>query len=127
MELEVAFTNEVIVAPDLPLAEGAGAMVEFRGVVRGLENGAPISALVYDLYRPMAEKVIRELVAEIDRTQACLRVVVIHRHGTIPVGETAIYLRVDSRHRGEGFRMLEEFMNRLKKDVPIWKTGSVQC
>jgi molybdopterin synthase catalytic subunit len=43
----------------------------------------------------------------------------------LPVGDTAIYLRVDSKHRSEGFRMMEEFMNRLKKDVPIWKTGIV--
>lgn len=127
MDLEVSFTDRTIGAPELPLAAGAGAMVEFRGVVRGLENDVPISALVYDLYEPMAAKVIREIVAEIARVHPCLRVVVIHRHGTIPVGETAIYLRVDSRHRGEGFCLLEEFMNRLKKDVPIWKTGFLPC
>jgi molybdopterin synthase catalytic subunit len=127
MNVEVSFTDRPIEESGLPLVSGAGAMVEFRGVVRGLENGAPISALIYDLYKPMAAKVIREIVTEIGLAHPCLRVEVIHRHGTIPVGETAIYLRVDSRHRGEGFRMLEEFMNRLKKDVPIWKTGSVPC
>lgn len=127
MKVDVVFTDLPIQESRQPLTRGAGAMVEFRGMVRGLENGAPISALIYDLYKPMAEKVIRDIVAEIGRALPCLRVEVIHRHGTIPVGETAIYLRVDSKHRGEGFRMLEEFMNRLKKDVPIWKTGSVPC
>lgn len=127
MEIEVSFTDQPISEARPALASGAGAMVEFRGVVRGVENGEPIAALIYDLYEPMAAKMIREIVGEIRRTQPCLRVEVIHRYGTIPVGETAIYLRVDSRHRGEGFRMLEEFMNRLKKDVPIWKTGSVPC
>lgn len=127
VEIEVSFTDRPIFEPELPLAEGAGSLVEFRGIVRGAENGASIAALIYDLYAPMAEKGIREIVADIGRTAPCLRVVVIHRHGTIPVGETAIYVRVDSRHRGEGFRLLEEFMNRLKKDVPIWKTGVVPC
>ena len=127
MKVEVSFTDLPIEESHQPLAGGAGAMVEFRGVVRGLENGVPIAALIYDLYEPMAAKVIREIVVEISRAHPCLRVEVIHRHGTIPVGETAIYLRVDSKHRGEGFCLLEEFMNRLKKDVPIWKTGSVSC
>lgn len=127
MEVEVSFTELPIEESRVPLAGGAGAMVEFRGVVRGLENGAAIAALIYDLYQPMAAKVIREMVGELGRTHPCLRVEVIHRYGTIPVGETAIYLRVDSKHRGEGFRLLEEFMNRLKRDVPIWKTGSVPC
>ncbi len=127
MELEVSFTNQPIAESRAPLTSGAGSMVEFRGVVRSLEKGEPISALVYDLYKPMATKVIQEILTEIGTAQPCLRVEVIHRYGTIPVGETAIYLRVDSTHRGEGFRMLEEFMNRLKQDVPIWKTGGVPC
>lgn len=127
MDVQVSFTTAVIEEPDLPLASGAGSFVEFRGVVRGKENGAPIAALQYDIYPPMAEKVIHDILMELAIGGPCLRIIVIHRHGTIPVGEVAIYMRVDSAHRGEGFRMLEEFMNRLKKDVPIWKVGFVPC
>lgn len=127
MEVLVSFTSSVIEEPRLPLATGAGSQVEFRGVVRGEENGAPISALRYEIYPAMAEKVIREIISDLTHSGPCLRVIVIHRHGIVPVGEAAIYLRVDSKHRGEGIRLLEEFMNRLKKDVPIWKTGSLPC
>lgn len=127
MEVQVILTAAKIEEPDLPLPAGAGSFVEFRGVVRGLENGEPITALRYEIYPEMAEKVIRDIVNRLAQPTPCLRVVVIHRYGTIPAGETAIYMRVDSAHRGEGFRMLEEFMNRLKKDVPIWKVGSVPC
>jgi molybdopterin synthase catalytic subunit len=125
MQAEILFVAGPIREPHRPLAEGAGSFVEFRGVVRGSEGGLPISALIYELYPPMAEKVLREIVAELGAD--CLGVTVIHRHGVIPVGESAIYVRVDSRHRGEGFRFLEELMNRLKQDVPIWKVGSVPC
>lgn len=127
MDVRVILTDGVIEEPDLPLASGAGSFVEFRGVVRGLEDGVPIAALRYEVYPEMAERVIHNIVEDQAGPNPCLRVIVIHRHGTIPVGETAIYMRVDSAHRGEGFRMLEEFMNRLKKDVPIWKVGSVPC
>lgn len=127
MDVLVTLTAGAIVEPELPLASGAGSFLEFRGIVRGMEDGAPIAALRYEVYPEMAEKVIRDIVEDLARPTPCLRVIVIHRHGTIPVGEAAIYMRVDSAHRGEGFRMLEEFMNRLKKDVPIWKVGSVPC
>jgi len=45
---------------------------------------------------------------------------VIHRIGTIPVGETAIWIGVASAHRNEAFVLLAEFLNQLKRDVPIW-------
>ena len=124
MQVSVAFTDQPIRAQAAEDPEGAGSVVEFRGVVRGRENGAAISALEYEIFPSMADKVIREILDELGRVFPCLRVTVIHRFGVIPVGETAIFLRVESSHRTEGFRLLEEFMNRLKQDVPIWKTGS---
>ena len=51
----------------------------------------------------------------------CLAAKVIHRLGVVPVGETAIYVGVAAKHRGEAFALLAEFMDRLKQDVPIWK------
>jgi len=39
----------------------------------------------------------------------------------------AIYAGVLSRHRQEAFGLLAAFMDRLKKDVPIWKVGAVSC
>jgi molybdopterin synthase catalytic subunit len=37
------------------------------------------------------------------------------------VGEAAIVVRVEAKHRAEAFGMLAAFMDRLKQDVPIWK------
>ena len=48
-------------------------------------------------------------------------VLFIHREGVVRVGETAVYVGVASKHRGEGISFLETLMNRLKQDVPIWK------
>jgi molybdopterin synthase catalytic subunit len=46
---------------------------------------------------------------------------VLHRVGFVPVGEVAILVEVQSAHRGEAFAVAAQFMDRLKKDVPIWK------
>lgn len=104
---------------------GAGAFAEFRGTVRGEEQGRPISALVYEAYQPMAEREMTRILDELLAAHPCLAVHVRHRIGRIPVGETAIYIGVVSRHRASAFAVLAGFMDRLKLDVPIWKTDAI--
>lgn len=127
MKIDIQFTTLPIATHESPPSEGTGAAVEFQGIVRGVENGIPISALHYELYELMAGRVIRQIIEQIGARHQCHCVTIVHRHGTIPAGQTAIFVRVEARHRGESFRMLEEFMNRLKTDAPIWKVGSVPC
>jgi molybdopterin synthase catalytic subunit len=102
-----------------------GALAEFRGLVRGEENGHPIAALVYEAYQPMAEREIARILDALVTAHPCHAVHVRHRLGHIPVGECAIYIGVASRHRAEAFAVLAGFIDRLKQDVPIWKTGVI--
>jgi molybdopterin synthase catalytic subunit len=112
--------------PPVPLAgPGVGALAEFRGLVRGEEKGAPISALVYEAYQPMAEREITRILESLLAAHPCLAVHVRHRLGRVLVGEAAIYVAVAARHRAEAFAVLTGFMDRLKQDVPIWKTHAL--
>lgn len=109
-----------------PLQEpGVGALAEFRGLVRGEENGRPISALVYEAYQPMAEREMTRILEALMTAHPCHAVHVRHRLGRVPVGEAAITIRVASRHRAAAFAVLAGFMDRLKLDVPIWKTEAI--
>lgn len=125
MKLEIQLTTEAIAEHLPPPADaGLGAWVEFRGVVRGEENGRAIAALEYEAYSPMAEREMRRIIEDITRRQPCLAVRVIHRVGVVPVGEAAIYVGIAGRHRTEAFALLGEFMDRLKLVVPVWKRRS---
>jgi molybdopterin molybdotransferase len=73
----------------------------------------------------MAEREIRRLLTEISARHPCLAAKVIHRVGVIPVGNTAIYVGVASPHRREAIALLAEFMDQLKRDVPIWKRHAI--
>ncbi len=126
MEIEIQLTNLPIAGKILPPASGAaGAWLEFRGVVRGEENGQSIAALEYEAYPEMAEREIRRLLETLAATYPCLAARVIHRVGIIPVGETAVYVGVAGRHRAEAIALLAGFMDRLKQDVPIWKRRAI--
>src|ERR1039458_10223041 len=127
MEIEIQLTNRPIADKILPPGQpgGVGAWLEFRGVVRGEENGRTIRALEYEAYPEMAGREIRRLLQEISARHPCRAAKVIHRVGVIPVGETAVYVGVASPHRGEAIALLAEFMDRLKQDVPIWKRRAI--
>lgn len=130
MLIDVQLTREPLESlPPSPNPDpaGAGAWVEFRGVVRGEEDNQPIEALVYEAYDSMAVSEMRRLLNELGARHRCLAASVVHRIGRIAVGEAAIHLRVAGRHRAEGFLLASQFMDRLKQDVPIWKVAALPC
>lgn len=125
MHIEVLISPAPI-TPTAPSASAdTGALATFTGLVRGSENDRPISALVYEAYQPMAELVIRRLLTELAVTHPCQSAFVQHRTGIVPVGEAAIHIAIQARHRAPAFALLSSFMDRLKQDVPIWKTDSI--
>ena len=124
MKIEIEFTQQPIARPQkwaVPCEPETGSLVEFYGIVRETEGADKIASLQYEAYASMAEKVMREKIALLEKKHPCQAIRIVHRLGLIPKGESAIYVGIQSRHRREGFLFLQEFMDEFKKDVPIWK------
>jgi molybdopterin synthase catalytic subunit len=64
---------------------------------------------------------MREKIVLLQKRHPCQAVRVVHRLGPVGRGENAIYVGIQAKHRREAFLLLQEFMDELKKDVPIWK------
>ena len=127
MQANIAFTSEPILRPPLLSASREiGAVAEFEGRVREQESGVCIEGLHYEAYESMAQKVMRAIFEEISAEHACEAVEFIHRLGWVPVGESSLYIRVQSKHRGPAFGFLQECINRMKRDAPIWKVDTTQ-
>ena len=122
MLTDIHFTADPIVIPpqEMPSRE-IGAAVEFRGIVRELEDGDALAGLFYEAYEPMARRVLEGHLAELAALHPCTAVHFIHRTGWVPVGEASLFIRVLSSHRKEALALLGEAIDRLKADVPIWK------
>ena len=118
---EVSITQTTL---DLPARENkaaAGALVDFWGVVRALEEGREINGIEYEAHGLMAEHQMRGL-AEIAREKFGLsKVIIRHRIGFVPAGEASIVVRVESAHRSAAFNANQWIMDELKRTVPIWK------
>ncbi|MDQ2868258.1 MAG: molybdenum cofactor biosynthesis protein MoaE [Verrucomicrobiota bacterium] len=100
---------------------GAGALVEFRGNVRPLEDGEAIDGIDYEANREMARHQLREIANEGARQFQLLAVVLHHRIGFVAAGESSLLLRVASPHRAAALEATAWMIDELKKRVPIWK------
>ena len=99
----------------------AGAVLDFWGVVRELEDGRKIEGIDYEAHEAMAEhqmKVIADAAAETFRLN---QVVLHHRVGFVRTGEASLFLRVSAQRRAAAFEASKWIVDELKKKVPIWK------
>lgn len=98
-----------------------GAEVQFLGIVRGLEDGRPISGIDYTAYVAMAEKMLAELCERGTRGHGPHRVLVQHRLGWVAAEEASILIRVQTKHSAEAFELCRWYLKEVKSTVPIWK------
>ena len=117
----VLLTEAALAVPDDAMPLEVGGIVDFWGVVRRMEDGAPITGLKYEAHRAMAEHQLRAIAEEGMRSFTLLQLTVVHRIGFVPVGEASLLVRVCSKHRAEAFRACSWIVDELKKRVPIWK------
>lgn len=98
-----------------------GGMVTFTGVVRRSSKGREVERLEYEAYASMADKVMREIAAEIEGELPGVRIAVEHRVGKLVVGDLAVVIAAAAPHRAEAFTACRAMIDRLKERVPIWK------
>jgi len=99
----------------------AGALATFSGLVRNHADGRRVTLLEYEAYASMAEKEMARIVAAIEAEIPDVTLAVLHRIGSLEVGEIAIVCAASSPHRDEAFRACRILIDRIKETVPIWK------
>lgn len=100
-----------------------GGITTFEGVTRSETDPVHgrLVRLDYEAYMPMAQNKLEQLAADAATRWEAGRVVVIHRIGSVPVGEMSVMIAVACPHRAESFDAARWLIDTLKKDVPIWK------
>ena len=109
------------VAPPVRFEPDAGAVVDFLGVVRGVEDGTGISGIYYEAHYEMALHQLSKIVVSARSQFDCKRIILHHRIGWVPVAEPSLWVRVTAKHRGPAFETCEWIIEQLKEFVPIWK------
>lgn len=99
-----------------------GAVSTFVGTTRVDESsGASVEYLEYEAYRPMADRKLEEIGAEIQSRWDARHVSIVHRLGRVDPGEASVVIVVAAPRRGPAFEASRYAIERIKEVVPIWK------
>lgn len=133
---ETAFGMEVLaeLADRLATPED-GAVAAFLGRTRvtpgtpapGQEDeaarhaGRDVEALDYEAHESMATAVLEAIAGEIEDRFGVERLAIVHRTGTVPLGEASIAVVAVSPHRDAAFAAARYAIDETKARAPIWK------
>ena len=98
-----------------------GAVVVFEGVVRNNTKGRATTHLEYECYEAMAKEQMTRIGHEIAAQFAIGQIGMVHRLGRLEIGEASVVVVATAPHRKPAFEAALEGINRLKREVPIWK------
>ncbi|MGC9345186.1 MAG: molybdenum cofactor biosynthesis protein MoaE [Candidatus Bathyarchaeales archaeon] len=100
----------------------AGAIALFIGVVRGETlKGEKVQKLEIEAYEEKANEVLANICNDLKKRKDIVDVQIHHLLGEFSVGEDLVYVLVAGLHRKNVFSVLEEAVDRYKKEAPIFK------
>lgn len=112
-----------------------GALVIFQGQTRdtpgtpapGEEAAAEshanenVTRLDYEAFEEMALDVLRQIGQEIEQRFGVRRLAIIHRTGSVEVGQASVVIAAAAPHREAAFDAARYAIEELKARAPIWK------
>ncbi|HMD78941.1 MAG TPA: molybdenum cofactor biosynthesis protein MoaE [Nitrososphaerales archaeon] len=99
----------------------AGGTVMFVGTIRNQNEGKPVTGLRYDVYRTMAEKKMQEIESKVRSKWPVKKMTMVHRYGSLKVGEVSVAVAVSCEHRAQAFEACRFAIDAIKRTVPLWK------
>jgi molybdopterin synthase catalytic subunit len=106
-----------------PDARYAGAIATFTGRVRRQEDADddPTEYLEFEKYDAVADERMATIREELEARDGVHEVRMHHRTGLVESGEDIVFVVVLAGHRREAFRTVEDGIDRLKDEVPLFK------
>jgi molybdopterin synthase catalytic subunit len=104
-----------------------GAVAFFIGTVRGESlRGETVKALELEAYDEKADETLENICKDLKAKKGIVDVQIHHFTGKFDLGEDLVYVLVAGGHRKDVFTVLEEAVERYKKEAPIFKKEYVK-
>ncbi len=100
---------------------GSGGTCLFVGTVRDHSAAGGVTGLRYEAWEDEAERRLGQIAGEMFEKWPVRRVALLHRTGSLDVGEASVAVACSAPHRADAFEACRHGIERLKEDVPIWK------
>jgi len=119
--IDVAIQADPIVLSEPTPPASSGAVVTFVGYVRSNTQDREVVGLDYEAFEELALPQLTQIATEAADKWDLDLVKVIHRTGSLAVGESSVLVEVSSAHRSEAFDACREIIDTLKETAAIWK------
>ncbi|KAK5169257.1 Molybdopterin synthase catalytic subunit [Oleoguttula sp. CCFEE 6159] len=100
-------------------------VVSIMNRVRSPKAGAivlfAVQHLSYSSYPPLALRTLLSIARSMHSTHGLTAIALIHRLGTVPIGEESILIAVSAPHRQAAWRAGEEALEVCKEKTEVWK------
>src|SRR6476660_7246322 len=97
-----------------------GATVLFIGTVRNFNEVDTVVGMYYESYTGMAEERM-QIIIDDAKQKWNINCKLLHRIGDLEVGDVSVVVAVSSFHRHEAFDACQYLVERIKREVQIWK------
>jgi len=102
-------------------ADNHGAVSLFLGTVRNSNEGRDVNGIDYSAYDAMAVAEMNRIVDEATQRFEDVAILLIHRTGTLRVGDVSVAIACAHAHRSPALDANRYVIEQLKRRVPIWK------
>ena len=103
------------------LSNEIGAVTNFIGYVRNINNSKKVKSIYVEVYEEMAIKSLKKICENAKNKWNLIDYLVIHRFGNLSINDKIVLVSTFSKHRKESFESCNFLMNYLKKEAPFWK------
>lgn len=101
--------------------KNTGGVSVFIGTARSVSKGKQIKELFFETYKDMAINKLHTLREKALKQFDILELSIVHRIGTIGIGDNIVLIIAIAEHRKAAFDACSWAIDELKKTVPIWK------
>lgn len=101
--------------------ERCGAIAIFIGFVRRISDGKEVVRLEYERFDELYWQKLREIEERIKEKKGVVDVRIYHKIGSLKPGEDILYVVVMGESRKDVFKPLEDCIEMIKRELPIWK------
>lgn len=113
--------DEVVAFVTGPEAGGVATFIGTARTASSITPGKQVVRLEYEAYVPMAEALLHTISDTMLASHAIERIAIVHRTGTVAIGEPSILVAASARHRAPAFDACRAAVDAVKAQLPVWK------
>lgn len=124
MKIEVKVAKEKIDVSKViqsVMMPSCGGIASFIGTIRDSFEGKAVKSVKVEAYDEMALADLKRIAADLSSEKGIGCIMIVHRIGTLKVGDVVVAIAVSTPHRKEAFEICQSIVDRLKQTTPIWK------